>query len=68
LIKIIILLFGMIWVRHLCAPADRLMAFGWKVMLPLALAIVFITGSAFYWHRSWATDLSHGIPRLDRGG
>ena len=46
LIKIIILLFGMIWVRATWPRVryDRLMAFGWKVMLPLALAIVFITG------------------------
>jgi NADH-quinone oxidoreductase subunit H len=46
LIKIIILLFGMIWVRATWPRIryDRLMAFGWKVMLPLALAIVFITG------------------------
>jgi NADH-quinone oxidoreductase subunit H len=43
--KIIILLFGMIWVRATFPRIryDRLMAFGWKVMLPLALAVVFIT-------------------------
>ncbi len=45
-VKIVILLFGMIWVRATFPRIryDRLMAFGWKVMLPLALAIVFITG------------------------
>jgi len=46
LIKIVILLFGMIWVRATWPRVryDRLMAFGWKVMLPLALAVVVITG------------------------
>ena len=45
-IKIVILLFGMIWVRATFPRIryDRLMSFGWKVLLPLALSIVFITG------------------------
>jgi NADH-quinone oxidoreductase subunit H len=45
-IKIVILLFGMIWVRATFPRIryDRLMSFGWKVLLPLALGIVFITG------------------------
>lgn len=44
-IKIFILLFGMIWVRATLPRFryDRLMTFGWKVMLPLALANVFLT-------------------------
>ena len=43
--KIIVLLFGMIWVRATLPRFryDRLMAFGWKVMLPLALLSVFVT-------------------------
>jgi len=43
--KIAILLFGMIWVRATFPRIryDRLMAFGWKVLLPLALGVVFIT-------------------------
>jgi NADH-quinone oxidoreductase subunit H len=45
LLKIIILLFGMIWVRATLPRIryDRLMAFGWKMLFPLALATVFIT-------------------------
>src|SRR5512137_508568 len=45
--KIFILLFGMIWVRATFPRIryDRLMAFGWKVMLPLSLALVFITAT-----------------------
>jgi NADH-quinone oxidoreductase subunit H len=42
--KIIILLFGIIWVRATLPRFryDRLMAFGWKVMLPLALFNLFL--------------------------
>ncbi|MGD9093078.1 MAG: NADH-quinone oxidoreductase subunit NuoH [Anaerolineales bacterium] len=45
MIKILILLFGMIWVRATLPRFryDRLMAFGWKVLLPLALLNIFIT-------------------------
>src|SRR6266545_969217 len=47
LLKIIFLLFGMIWVRATWPRIryDRLMSFGWKVMLPLSLAIAFITAA-----------------------
>jgi NADH-quinone oxidoreductase subunit H len=43
--KLIILLFGMIWLRATYPRIryDRLMAFGWKILLPLSLALVFIT-------------------------
>ncbi|HSQ26629.1 MAG TPA: NADH-quinone oxidoreductase subunit NuoH [Anaerolineales bacterium] len=44
-LKIFILLFGQIWVRATLPRFryDRLMAFGWKILLPLALANVFLT-------------------------
>jgi NADH-quinone oxidoreductase subunit H len=44
-LKIFILLFGMIWVRATFPRIryDRLMAFGWKILLPVSLAVVFIT-------------------------
>lgn len=47
LLKIILLLFGMIWVRGTLPRFryDRLMAFGWKIMLPAALINVFITAA-----------------------
>jgi NADH-quinone oxidoreductase subunit H len=46
-LKIVVLLFGMIWVRATWPRIryDRLMALGWKVLLPLALAVVFITAA-----------------------
>jgi len=45
LLKVVVLLFFMIWIRATWPRIryDRLMAFGWKVMLPLSLAVVFIT-------------------------
>jgi NADH-quinone oxidoreductase subunit H len=44
-IKIVLLLFLLIWVRATWPRIryDRLMAFGWKVMVPLGLTLVFIT-------------------------
>ena len=47
LAKVIVLLFFMIWIRATWPRIryDRLMAFGWKVLLPLSLAIVFITAA-----------------------
>jgi NADH-quinone oxidoreductase subunit H len=46
-IKVFVLLFGMIWVRATLPRIryDRLMAFGWKVLLPLSLALVFLTAA-----------------------
>jgi NADH-quinone oxidoreductase subunit H len=47
-LKVVALLFVMIWIRstHPRLRYDRLMAFGWKVMLPLALANVMVTAAA----------------------
>ncbi len=43
--KVIILLFGMIWLRATLPRIryDRLMSFGWKILLPASLLNVFIT-------------------------
>jgi NADH-quinone oxidoreductase subunit H len=45
LAKVVLLLFGMIWVRATLPRIryDRLMAFGWKLLFPLALANVLLT-------------------------
>jgi len=45
LLKVIVLLFFMIWIRATWPRIryDRLMAFGWKVLLPLSISVVFLT-------------------------
>jgi NADH-quinone oxidoreductase subunit H len=45
LVKVVVLLFFMIWVRATWPRIryDRLMTFGWKVLLPLSIAIVVLT-------------------------
>jgi NADH-quinone oxidoreductase subunit H len=47
LIKVVVLLFFMIWIRATWPRIryDRLMAFGWKVLLPLSLVIAFISAA-----------------------
>ena len=44
-LKVVVLLFFMIWVRATLPRIryDRLMSFGWKITLPLSLAVVFFT-------------------------
>ena len=46
-IKVVVLLFWMIWIRATWPRLryDRLMSFGWKILLPLSLAIAFITAT-----------------------
>ncbi len=55
LVKIIILLFGMIWVRATLPRMryDRLMAFGWKVLFPLALVNIFLTAVGISLEMVW---------------
>ena len=56
LIKVVVLLFGMIWVRATWPRIryDRLMALSWKVLLPLSIALVAITAVGIV----LATDVS----------
>jgi len=47
MLKVIVLLFFMIWIRATWPRIryDRLMSFGWKILLPLSLAVLFITAT-----------------------
>jgi NADH-quinone oxidoreductase subunit H len=65
-IKIFILLFGMIWVRATFPRIryDRLMAFGWKVLLPLSLALIFITATFILLAQQFSHLVLLGIPML----
>jgi NADH-quinone oxidoreductase subunit H len=58
-LKVVVLLFGMIWVRATLPRIryDRLMAFGWKLLFPLALANVLITASGIV----LAQDYQYGL-------
>jgi NADH-quinone oxidoreductase subunit H len=62
--KIFVLLFGMIWVRATFPRIryDRLMAFGWKVMLPLSLALIFITATFILLSEQFKNLILFGIP------
>jgi NADH-quinone oxidoreductase subunit H len=57
-LKIVVLLFGMIWVRATLPRIryDRLMSFGWKAILPLSLALVLVSAIGIV--------LAHEIPVL----
>ena len=59
LLKVVILLFGMIWVRATLPRIryDRLMAFGWKVLFPLALANIFLTAVGISLNMLWLISI-----------
>jgi len=54
-LKVFVLLGVMIWVRASWPRIryDRLMALGWKILLPLALIIVFITAAGILLKNFW---------------
>ena len=53
--KVVVLLGVMIWVRASWPRIryDRLMAFGWKILIPLSLAVVFITATGILLEKLW---------------
>jgi NADH-quinone oxidoreductase subunit H len=63
-IKVFILLFGMIWVRATLPRIryDRLMAFGWKILLPLSLALIFLTATGILLAQEVNPLFRWGIP------
>jgi len=57
--KIILMLGLMIWIRASWPRIryDRLMAFGWKILLPLSLSLVFITATGILLEMMWLIPL-----------
>jgi NADH-quinone oxidoreductase subunit H len=67
LIKVIVLLFGMIWIRATWPRIryDRLMSFGWKVLLPLSFVTAFITATGILLAQEFDNQLYlYAIPAL----
>lgn len=66
--KVIVLLFFMIWVRATWPRIryDRLMAFGWKILLPLTIYLVFVTAAGILLAQETGNQLFYfaGIPVL----
>ncbi len=63
--KVLIFVFIFVWLRATLPrmPYDRLMALGWKVMLPLGIVWVFLTGFAVT-VRTWARSTTDPLPTL----
>lgn len=67
LLKVIVLLFGMIWIRATWPRIryDRLMSFGWKVLLPLSFVTAFITATGILLAQEFDNQLClYSIPAL----
>jgi NADH-quinone oxidoreductase subunit H len=67
LLKVIVLLFGMIWIRATWPRIryDRLMSFGWKVLLPLSFITAFITAAGILLAQQYNNQLYiYSIPVL----
>jgi NADH-quinone oxidoreductase subunit H len=67
LLKVIVLLFGMIWIRATWPRIryDRLMSFGWKVLLPLSFVTAFITATGILLAQEFDNQLYlYAIPVL----
>ncbi len=61
--KVVLLLIGMIWIRATVPRIryDRLMALGWKVMLPLALVAVLWSAVAVMVSDAFGSPIAYGI-------
>jgi len=65
-VKVVVLLFFMIWIRATWPRIryDRLMSFGWKVLLPLSIGVVIVTASGILLAQELGQALIWSIPVL----
>lgn len=61
--KVVLLLIGMIWIRATVPRLryDRLMALGWKILLPLALVAVFWSAISIMIGDAFGSPVAYGI-------
>lgn len=66
LAKVVVLLFFMIWIRATWPRIryDRLMAFGWKVLLPLSIVVVIVTATGVLLSDRFGSIYLWGIPAV----
>ncbi len=66
LLKVIVLLFFMIWVRATWPRIryDRLMTFGWKVLLPLSIVVVVVTALGILLAQQYGPQYIWTVPVL----
>ncbi len=64
LAKVVVLLFFMIWIRATWPRIryDRLMAFGWKVLLPISVVLVIVTAAGILLAEQFGRALIWSIP------
>ena len=69
LLKVAFIVFLFIWIRATFPRLriDQIMAFAWKVLLPLSMLNLFVTAIEVYFFRDGAGALSRGRP-WDNGG
>jgi tellurite resistance protein TehA-like permease len=60
MLKTYLLVFALVWVR-LSLPrlqVDQLMAFAWKILIPLGLVNILVTAAVILWVPSWKWGLA----------
>jgi NADH-quinone oxidoreductase subunit H len=65
-VKLVVIVYVLIWIRATVPRFryDRLMSFGWKTLIPVALLWILITAASVvlpsYWHSTWRAAVTVG--------